>query len=153
MLRQLLRNTENTVATAGFHSSSASVVASLNVLRRNDAPVPTAIAPPEQQRAVPPSHTPLLPVPSHPPTFTEFMATVPHASSPAQCRDTACNAIVANAMRFTDAFASDDTSRDTIRRIGHAGSVFPRTLPANNVFSPLRGGDFVPVVSVTKYPG
>ena len=81
VLRQRLCNTENTVATVGSHFSSAFVAASLNVTQRNDAPVPTAIAPPEQQRAVPPSHTAPLPVPTYPPTFTEFMATVPHASA------------------------------------------------------------------------
>ena len=55
-------------------------------------------------------------------------------------------------MRRPKACAPDDTGRDTIRLIGHAGSLMSGILTANNVASPLYRGDFVLVVSVMKHP-
>ena len=79
-LRQRVRNHENLVAVVGSTSLTASVAASLNAASRNVPNPPTAIAPPELRRAVPPSSAPVPSLVPPPPTFTEFMATVPGTS-------------------------------------------------------------------------
>ena len=72
-------------ANPGSNSTAASVAASLSAPMRTDAQTPQpppAIAPPEPQRVDPPAHT--APMPSlvlPPPTFTEFMATVPQVAT------------------------------------------------------------------------
>ena len=85
VLRQRQPDTKTPGAIAGSNSSAASVAASLSSPMRTDAQTtqpPLAIAPPEPQRVAPPAHTAPMPslVPT-PPTFTEFMATVPQVAT------------------------------------------------------------------------
>ena len=58
-LGQRVRSYENNVATVGSTSPTASVAASLNAEPRNVPIPPTAIAPPEPRRAVPPLTAPV----------------------------------------------------------------------------------------------
>ena len=85
VLRQRQPDTTTPGANAGSNSSAASVAASFSAPMRTDAqtPQPTpSIAPPERQRVASPAHTAAMPslVPP-PPTFTEFMTTVPQVAT------------------------------------------------------------------------
>ena len=146
VLRRLQQDTTTPGANAGSNSSAASDAASLSAPMRKGAQTPQpppAIAPQEPQRVALPANTAPMPslVPS-PPTFTEFMATVPQVATHPLSRPR-CNTFVANGLRCADARADDGTDGTDDRRNGSAWTVLSRTYAANNVVSAIHGRDLV----------